>query len=371
LNPNEAHLSGSMPIYSKFTVLGAGNGGFAVAGYLALLGLDVTLFNRSLERIRGILESREIELTGLIQGTGKIDKITTNLDEAAREADVIMVVVTADAHHEIAKLIAPYLNDNQVIILSPGRTGGVLEFRNTIRMVSCHKNVTIAETDTLVYVCRKSSPTTVEIKGIKDRVLLSSFSSMRTDVLISAIRGIYPQFKKANIMETSLRNLGAIIHPIIALCNISRIIEGEEFEFYIDGVTPQVATYILEMDAERIKVAQALKVSVGSIMQWFEEVYNVKAESLLLAMKTNPSYKGLMAPKGIDRFITEDIPTGLVPLAYFGKALGIKTPTIDKTINWACDVASKNFWDTGRTLEKMGLSERGFKEQVLAIVNAP
>ncbi|HQC37238.1 MAG TPA: 2-dehydropantoate 2-reductase N-terminal domain-containing protein, partial [Thermotogota bacterium] len=46
----------------KICVIGAGNGGQALAGYLALRGQEVTLFNRNKKRIAPFMKSKNIRL---------------------------------------------------------------------------------------------------------------------------------------------------------------------------------------------------------------------------------------------------------------------------------------------------------------------
>ena len=62
----------------KFAVLGAGHGGSAVAGHLALMGFEVRLYNRTEERLWGVKASGGIELEGELEGIGK-DACCNNL----------------------------------------------------------------------------------------------------------------------------------------------------------------------------------------------------------------------------------------------------------------------------------------------------
>lgn len=57
----------------KYTVIGAGNGGLVTAGYIFLKGYEVSLYNRSEERIKYI---KEHDYT--IQFGDKSDKIRSN-----------------------------------------------------------------------------------------------------------------------------------------------------------------------------------------------------------------------------------------------------------------------------------------------------
>lgn len=113
-------------------VIGAGNGGQALAGYLALKGFDVSLFNKSKMRILPIMKTRKIRLEGEVNATAQVSFATTNLAEAVRGRKLLMVVVPANVHREIAEKLAPLLEDGQIVVLNPGRTAGALEFVNVL-----------------------------------------------------------------------------------------------------------------------------------------------------------------------------------------------------------------------------------------------
>ena len=94
----------------KFAVIGAGNGGQAIAGYLGLNNYSVTLFDRNSDKVKILSGKGGIQLEGKIKGFGKIDLITNVLSEAVQEADVIMVTTVANAHKELAVSLAPLLH---------------------------------------------------------------------------------------------------------------------------------------------------------------------------------------------------------------------------------------------------------------------
>ena len=74
-------------------------------------------------------------------------------------------------------------------------------------------------------------------------------------------------------------------------------------------------------------------------------------------IKSNPTYKDILAPSTINhRYVWEDIPTGLVPMSFLGKTLGIPTPTIDYIIDEGSKMLDTDFRSEGRTLSKLGLS---------------
>src|SRR5690554_851910 len=165
-----------------------------MAAYLALKGCKVNLYNRSLLRLAAIKEAGGIYLSGLHQGLGKLNLITNRIALAIRDADIIMVVTPAVAHRSLAKMMAPYLKDDQKIILNPGRTGGALEFYNTLVKNNCQADVIIAETQTFVFASRVIGPAQARIFGVKKRVFIASFPSNRIREFIDDIRQVLPQF---------------------------------------------------------------------------------------------------------------------------------------------------------------------------------
>ncbi len=64
----------------------------------------------------------------------------------------------------------------------------------------------------------------------------------------------------------------------------------------------------------------------------------------------------IKGPSSIEsRYITEDLPYGLVPMSQLGDVLGVETPLIDAIITLGSYVCDRDFWSEGRTLAKLGL----------------
>lgn len=101
----------------KIAVIGAGNGGQSIAGYLALRGYETSLYDIDVQKMDILKQKGGIELTGRIEGFGKIDCITTDIAEAVKGAQIVMVTTVANAHRAVAKSMATYVEEGQVIIL--------------------------------------------------------------------------------------------------------------------------------------------------------------------------------------------------------------------------------------------------------------
>ena len=118
----------------KIAVIGAGHGGKAMAADLTIRGFDVFLFNRTQKRITAIQERGGILLKTEENREvfAPMNLVTTDIEEVLREVNLVMVVIPASGHRNIAKLMAPFLQDNHIVLLNPGRTGGVLEFKQVL-----------------------------------------------------------------------------------------------------------------------------------------------------------------------------------------------------------------------------------------------
>ena len=92
---------------ANYTVVGAGHGGKAMAAHLALGGHRVTLFNRTAAHVAAIEARGGIQLTSVDaegpQGFGTLCAVTSSMEEALAEAEIMIVVIPACGHRDIAR----------------------------------------------------------------------------------------------------------------------------------------------------------------------------------------------------------------------------------------------------------------------------
>lgn len=351
-----------------YTVIGAGNGGKAMAAHLGLMGFDVTLYNRTADHVQAIKELGGIQLEsseGGPHGFGKISKVTSDMAEALAEANVIMIVVPSSAHKDIATNAAPYLHDDQIVVLHPGRTGGAIEFKKVLHDVDCMADVTIAESETFIYASRAEGPANARIFRIKIAVPLAALPATRTCDVLEVINEAYPEFiDGVNVLHTGLNNMGAIFHPALTLLNAGRIEStGGEFQFYTDGVTPSTARVLEVLDRERVTVAAAIGVRARTALEWLQLAYNVQGDNLYEAIQNQTGYYGIKAPNTLNhRYILEDIPMSLVPIASLARRYGVSVRGIDSIIRLACFVHHTDYWRLGRTINRLGIERLSVSE---------
>lgn len=356
----------SVPQHLKVTVVGAGNGGMAIAANLSLKGAEVRLYDNN-AAILGEIKSQggiTLEQAGL-ERFAPISLTTTDPQSAVTGTDLIMVVTPANAHREVAKTMAPFLTSGMTIVLNPGRTGGALEVTKVLR--DCHSpaGIAVAEAQTLLFACRKETGSKVCVKGMKQVVPVATLPPQHSKRTVELLNRFFPQFIEAgNVLETSIGNIGAIFHPTPTLLNLARIETTHgEFDYYHEGISPTLATILEKIDAERIAIACALGVSVLSAVEWLKQTYGVVGGNLYEAIQNNNAYSGIRGPKEVAvRYVTEDVPTGLVPIASLGRICDVPTPLIDTIINLACYALGRNFWEEGRNVQNLGLDSKTLKE---------
>lgn len=354
---------------TKITIIGAGNGGKALAGYLAFKGYDIALYSPFKPELKTVEEKGGIQLQGEIDCFGKIHLTTTSIEKAISFSNMILVVTPAFAHENIARNIAKYVTEKKSIVLIPGHFGGILSFRKILlESGSDAIKICIAETNSLPYACRLIEGAKVRIYGIKEIVKYSMYNRMQ--VVIDELEAIFPQFVLVpSILETGISDMNPVIHPITTILNIGRIESNERFKFYMDGVTKKVAKLIKKIDQERLSIAKTLEIQTVSIDTWLKQVYGLNGNTLYDIIINNQAYYDIWAPDTPDsRYITEDVPYGLVPLSAFGTYLKLHTPIIDAVITLANGLYDQNFRSIGRTFERMGLDEHMSLEEMKHIL---
>jgi len=104
--------------------------------------------------------------------------------------------------------------------------------------------------------------------------------------------------------------------------------------------------------------------------EWLYIAYDAAGRTLFEAMRNNRGYDGIKAPKTVyTRYITEDIPMSLVPIAELGKLGGVETPTIDSIILLGSLLHETDYRAQGRNVETMGLSNMSLKDIRNFIIN--
>jgi opine dehydrogenase len=354
-------------------VLGGGNGGHAVAAELALAGYKVNFFElpQFSAGIEKVLRTKEVRTEGISgENTAKLNMATTDVRQAIKDAEVLFVVTPAFGHRAMAEACAPFVREGQIILLMPG-SGGSLEFAKIFRQKKVKKETPLAESVTLPYGARLKGPGHVSL-FINALILPTGvFPSNRTAEVISTLKRFYPVITAAkDVVEVAVNNPNPVVHPAATLLSATRIEHSKgEFYLYAEGMTPAVARAFESLNAERLSLC---KVMGYKLYHWdnidFRDYTLGETEEECRYRILNTSMDSCFGKDGIyagmkmrgpehlkDRYVTEDVPYGMVLLSTLGSLLGVPTPTHDAVIQLASVVNRTNYWKTGRGVKELGL----------------
>lgn len=369
------------------TVLGGGNTGFAAAANLTLRGYEVILgdlpsFEFALAPIR---ERREIRLDGVAgQGVARLAAVTTDLSAALAASDLILLIIPAYGHRAFAEACAPHLRDGHTVVLMPG-TLGTLEFAQVLRANGCDPQsmgVTLAETDTAPYVCRKTASDAAHIWGVVSGLGTAVYPISETGRVLTQLGPLFTVDGRqgsreavtpyANVLACGLSAMNPVVHPAGVLLNAGRVERSRgEFYFYDEGVTPAVCDVIMAVDAERRSIGRALGFKLTPVDEGFHAAGFGPKGDLWSVINGSRMLSQLRAPGAVNtRWLTEDVPYGLAAWASVADELGVETPTMDALSKLGLIVTGLDGEHCGRGAAELGLAGLS-AAQMIALAEGP
>jgi opine dehydrogenase len=346
------------------TILGSGNGATAAAFEWATNGHEVAIwdFQGFPDNVATIAERGNIEGRVKFEGTAPIRYAGHDLDAALEGTELILVVGPAYSTVPFGEALRGRLQPGVPVVLVPGACNGALVLKNTLGLDVLDDTYLIGETSTLPYGCRLVEPGVVRVTTrVISGLFVAALPSSRTGEIVERLGQVWPQVEAArNVLQTTLQNGNPVIHPAIMLMNASRIENtGGDFLFYTDGVTPASANLIEAVDRERLALADALGVSLLSEPELgFRQGYMGNA-TYQTGYSHGVGFAKSQAPSTLDfRYLTEDVPYGMVFMSELARQVGVPTPTIDAVIQIASVALGRDFRAEGpRTPETLGLGD--------------
>ena len=354
--------SKSMPV----AVLGGGSGGHAMAFFLASFGCEVNWWIADSADAATISKGGVVIAMGAFSGSAPLRLVSDDVSSVLKDIELVFIVLPSSAHGAVAQELAPHLTGRETIILNPGRTGGVVCFKRLLSRFGRFPKLTIGETQSLIFTCRKIRLGFVDFLKFKDFGQIAFIGPLHLHVedLLSAA---FPQMRiEESTLSTGLANIGAMLHPAPVLFNIGRIEDsGAPFARYYDGITPTIARFIERMDAERIQLAEIFGIETASTLKWHELCYGAGGSNLFEVLRVNERYASLEGPQNLGhRYIHEEIPTGLVPMIALADAVGHHVPCMKAVLELANLVLDQQFARPGRDAKSMGIEEGFSIEQI-------
>ena len=148
------------------------------------------------------------------------------------------------------------------------------------------------------------------------------------------------------------------MHPAGVLMNAGRIERSRgDFYFYEEGVTPAVVSVIEAVDAERRALGAALRPRLAAGRRGLPSRRLRPEGRPVGGHQRLEDADGAAGAGAIEtRWLTEDLPYGLVTWASLAAQVGVPTPHMEALITLVSAVLSRDCRATGRTAADLGLA---------------
>lgn len=341
----------------RVAVIGGGNGSFAAVADAVKAGHEVRWWRRDAEALAEVRAAGGITVIDHA-GTRQVPVTpVTDLGEALEGAELILAPIPASGQVELAASLAPHLADGQVIYLPPGTFGSVV-MAGVMREAGCTAEVTIAETGTLPWLCRKPEATSVRITTRASRLPTGAFPSRLQPRALEIIGDVFPGAIEPveDALSAALMNAGPIIHPPLILMNAGPIEHFDSWDIHNEGTQPSVRAVHDALDAERIALREAL--GYGAPHFPLRDHYET----------SDWMYGNLAHDKLVDsgdwhekldfhqhRYMTEDIAYGVAFLVSVAEWAGVPCPVASGLLAMSCAITGKDLRAGPRTIDALEL----------------
>ncbi|WGD54852.1 NAD/NADP octopine/nopaline dehydrogenase family protein [Bradyrhizobium sp. CB1650] len=352
----------------KIAVLGGGNGSFAAAGDFALSGHEVRLWRRDADQAAAHRAAGSRILVKDHNGRHDIELalVTTDIAEAASGAELILCPAPAFAQPDIARLLAPHLEEGQVVFLPPATLGSMI-FAHAARNAGNRAKVSFAETGTLPWLTRKHGPFEVAITIRAKRLPVGVFPLDQAPRALEVIGRAFPGVIEpcGDALSGALMNAGPIIHPPLIVMNAGPIDHFDRWDIHKEGTQGSIRRVTDALDAERIAVREALGYNAPHFP--LAHHYAKDGEIWMYGRGSHDRLtdSGDWRERIVlteHRYMREDLRLGLSLLVSVGDLARVATPLARAFLAIGGAICGEDFTRGGRTLEALGLDRLGMAE---------
>jgi opine dehydrogenase len=365
---------------SQITVAGGGACAQGLAVYLLQQGHRVRILEHPdfVANVEPLIAGRPIKYRGVL-GEGEIgpERVSTVAADVIPGSRWIFLTVPAYGHDNFARILAPVLEDGQILVANPGPALGAFALRHLLEKYGCTANVTLMETHSTHTSGTLVAPGEVQIGPVPGGVLFSALPATETALHADEFQALIPRTKPAsNVLELAFESWNIIAHCAPMVLNAGRIEYAKgEYRHYTEGISESVGRVMDEQDVERLAAARALgldlkphKEIVSTLLPYGDQPTGESPRGLYEAYQT-PKLYGSTGPGWLGhRYLTEDVPFGLVAWVSIGQHIGVPMPVSEAICRLAGYLMGVDYLAGGRTLENLGLSVHG-ADDLLALAN--
>ncbi len=305
----------------KVGIAGAGSIAFGTAALLHANGHDPMLWSPSGKGVEA-LKDTPLTATGAVEASFS-PRLATDAEMLARDNDVLLLALPGYGHKAVMDALAPHVREGQPIIVSSHASLGALYLMGLLRERGVAAPITAW--GTTIVTGRRQDGAHVKVNTLRKRVDMCAVPESASDAALALCVKLFgDRFQmRDGLLAITLSNLNPQNHLGIALGNITRMERGETWS-QGQNVTPKVGRLLEELDRERLSIAEALGLEVKTIFEHFHLSFHVPVASISeMNQRMHALGNGGVGPATADtRYVTEDAPYGLQPVAMLGRLTG-------------------------------------------------
>jgi opine dehydrogenase len=340
----------------KVAILGAGGVGLGLAALVAGKGMDVCLWAPTSSGIAALIEGKPLVSKGVLEGELRVSA-TLDIGAATKGAGVIIIAVPGNGHRAVMDLVAPHVRPEQLIAISSHMSLSALYISRLLsaRGLACPISAwaTTATTSTRVGAGK------VHVTTVRQHIVAST---LRREDWSEAMDRLTPLFgdvfvQAPDLMAVTLTNVNPEVHLAVALCNLTRMEYGEKWGTY-HGISTAVGRLIEAMDRERLDLAGRLGLAVHTVQEHLHESFGLPVGSVAdMAAEQHVRRKGASpGPAKLEhRYVTEDVPFGIVPMVRFGRIAGVDMSLHESGLRLIDALYGRSFTAENDILPRLGI----------------
>lgn len=344
----------------KIAVLGAGNSGCALAADYAYRGHEVTLIKTS----RAVHDDNfdflcEHDGHMILDEFGaekvcRIARLSRDIKDI-RGSDIILLCTQTGYHADVLKRAAPYFSAGQLLLIVPGYFSTAYALG-----LGIDRSVIIAEAESNFIDGRISEPGRFKVGFRNVRNPIGVYPRAALPDAVKKLSGLGTPFTYLeSVAEAALHNPNMIVHTVGAVMSIPRIeATGGDYCMYHEVFTPSVWRILEALDGEKQSLLERLgcePVPYAEACKFRNSLDERRSGKEVFYEYASMPTRAKGPTKVDSRYISEDVPQGLVLMESLGKALGMETPVCGALIALASAALGRDLRDEGRSLERLGM----------------
>jgi opine dehydrogenase len=345
-------------------IIGAGAVALSSAALMTKNGHRACLWSALPEEIQSLKSERLVTCEGELSGTFAIE-VTDTVEQCMAQVDVVMIAAPAFAHRALMAACAPFIQRHHMIVMNTATGFSSLYFARLL--ADRQLKPTFVDLGTTVCAARVTGPGRVRLGPPKPDVDLATMPAARGEAGWASLTELFGDFfgLRRSVLAVALNNHNPIYHVPALVFNLARAELGEVWNIW-RNLPPFVARYVEKLDQERLSVAARFGVEGIPLTVYLRSSIGLEGDDLAglfaAAAAKRPAPTG---PKSVDdRYMTEDMPYGMVFFRKLGEAGGVAMPVTDHLIDFCNDLYNRDFRSEGLGLDDLDLANRSPAEIV-------